>query len=303
MDKLRDNKFKSGFVSLIGRPNAGKSTLINTIIGQKIAITSNVVQTTRHRINGIYNSKDTQIVFVDTPGLHKPKDVLGQELNASVFQSIHDIDILTVLFDANTKIGAGDKWIINNLDKYNCPKICVLSKCDLIDSNEKINKIKIIDSYYNWNSIVCLSSKNNYNINAFIEEIEKFLPYGPKWYSQDEISDQPLSTLCAEYIREQVIKSVYEEIPHSIGVQINDYFFDKSKNIYYFYADVFVEKESQKGIVIGKSGANIKKIGSLAREELENLLSTKVFLDIEVKVKKNWRRNYNLVRKFGYTYE
>lgn len=302
MQELSD-KFKSGFVALLGRPNAGKSTLLNKIAGKKVAITSNVVQTTRHRVSAILNKPNLQAIFVDTPGLHKPKDVLGQELNASVFQATNDVDLIAVLFDVSKKIGAGDKWIVNKIKDINCPKICILSKCDLVNDIEKFAQVSCADKLLNWDALICLSAKDDYNIDAFISEVEQYLPYGPAWYPQNEYTDQSIDILAAEYVRERIIKNVYEEIPHSIGVELDDLYYDSKKKRYDIFVTAYVEKESQKGIVVGKDGKNIKKIGTEARADLEKLLNKHVFLSIDIKLKKNWRRDYNQVRRFGYTSE
>lgn len=297
------DKFKSGFVALVGRPNAGKSTLLNTIIGSKVAITSNVVQTTRHRIRAILNKDYMQTIFVDTPGLHKPIDVLGQELNEGVYQALSDCDIVCMLIDSNTNIGKGDLWVANKIKKLKCKKICVLSKIDLISNDQKMLQISNIENLLQWDSIVCLSSYNNYNIDALINEIYGFLPVGPLWFPKDVNTDQPLEVLIAEYIREKILRNVFDEVPHSVGLEIEQIDYQKNKNLYKIYANAYVEKKSQKGILIGKNGSAIKKISCEARTDLEKLLSAKVFLDIEVKIKKDWRKDYNQIRKFGYTVE
>lgn len=302
MNENQDN-FKSGFIAFVGRPNAGKSTLLNTVIGTKVAITSDVVQTTRHRIRGILNTKNMQAIFVDTPGVHKPLDVLGQELNESAFQAISDCDIVCVVIDASTKIGKGDAWICEKVKKLKCKKFCILSKIDLVDADKKMSQVEKADKLENWDSLICLSSKNKYNIDAFIEEIEGFLPNGPKWFLDDSNTDQPLEVLLAEYIREKINHNVFEEVPHSVGVNIEDMDYDNKKSLYKIYANVYVEKKSQKGIIIGAEGATIKKISTEARIDLEKLLNAKVFLNLEVKLSKDWRRDYNKVRKFGYTSE
>lgn len=283
----KSNNFKSGFVTLLGRPNAGKSTLLNTIIGQKIAITSDVVQTTRHRIRGILNNENSQIIFVDTPGLHKPIDVLGQELNESAFQASADCDVLAVLFDASQKIGSGDKWIVENIKNSSCKKICVLSKCDKVDDDAKLSQFEEARKLLDWDAIVCLSAQKNYNLDALIEEIESFLPVGPMWFPKDLSSDQPIEVMIAEYIREKIINNVYDEIPHSIGLEVESFEYSEKKNLYKIFAVAYVEKKSQKGIIIGKEGQAIKKISTEARVDLEKLLDAKVFLDLEVKLKKD----------------
>lgn len=299
----KDNNFKSGFIAFVGRPNSGKSTLLNAVIGKKIAITSNVVQTTRHRIRGILNTEDMQAIFIDTPGLHKPIDVLGQELNEGVYQASADCDVVVMFIDGSQKVGKGDKWVAEKINKLKCKKICVISKVDLIDSETKMQQVQNADSLENWDALICVSSLNNYNIDAFIEEVKNCLPYGPMWFPKDVNTDQPLDVMISEYIREKVIRNVMQEIPHSVGLEIEDIEFLDLKNLVKIYANAYVEKESQKGILIGKNGEAIKKISTEARIDLEKLLGRKVFLDLNIKVKKDWRRDYNQVRKFGYTQE
>lgn len=297
------NNFKSGFVTLVGRPNAGKSTLLNALIGTKVAITSDVVQTTRHRIRGILNKEGMQAIFIDTPGLHKPVDVLGQELNEGVFQAIADCDIVCMLIDASQKIGKGDAWVAEKIHKLKSKKFCILTKTDLVDADTKMAQVARASELENWDALICLSAVKNYKIDAFIEEVEHFLPEGPMWFPQDTNTDQPIEVMIAEYIREKIIRNVFEEVPHSVGLEVVELSFDEKKRINNIYAHAFVEHESQKGILIGKGGQTIKKISTEAREDLEKLLGTKVFLDLEIKVKKDWRRDYNQVRKFGYTAE
>lgn len=303
MPESKNNKFKSGFIAMVGRPNAGKSTLLNTIMGTKIAITSSVVQTTRNRIRAILNKDNYQAIFIDTPGLHKPVDVLGQELNEGVFQALTDLDVLLVLFDSSKHFGAGDKWVTDNIKKLSCPKICVLSKVDLIDDNTKVSQVDKVSKLLNWDAVVCLSSKDNYNIDVLLEEIEKFLPFGPLWFPKDVKTDQSQEMIIAEFIREKVLLNTYDEIPHSVGVDIDFLDYDEKKNLYKIYSNIYVEKNSQKGILIGKNANLIKNIGIEARTDLEKLLAAKVFLDLNVKVKKDWRKDYNQIRKLGYTSE
>lgn len=281
------NNFKSGFITFVGRPNAGKSTLLNAIIGDKVAITSNVAQTTRHRIRGILNKPNMQAIFIDTPGLHKPVDVLGQELNEGVFQAIADCDIVCMLIDASQKIGKGDAWVVDKIKNLKCAKFCILTKTDLIDGNTKMAQVANADKLTNWDALICLSSVKNYNLDAFVEEVTNFLPEGPKWFPQDAKTDQPLEVMVAEYIREKIIRNVFEEVPHAIGLEVAELDFDEKKKLYKIYAKAYTEKESQKGILVGKDGQTIKKISTEAREDLEKLLGAKVFLDLEVKLKKD----------------
>lgn len=282
-----NDKFKSGFIAFVGRPNAGKSTLLNAILGKKVAITSDVAQTTRHRIRAILNKKDMQLVFVDTPGLHKPHDVLGQELNEGAFQATSDCDVVCVLIDGSQDIGRGDKWVVEKIAKLKCPKICIISKVDLIDDDQKLKQVEAASELLKWDALVCLSSKSKYNVDALLEEISMFIPYGPIWFPGDVNTDQPLEVMIAEFIREKILHNMYEEVPHSIGVDIEDMEYIEKKNLYKIYANAYVEKKSQKGIVIGAGGKTIKTISTTARQDLEKLLDAKVFLDLEVKIKKD----------------
>lgn len=296
-------KFKSGFVALFGRPNAGKSTLINSIIGQKIAITSNVSQTTRHRIFGILNNDNMQAIFVDTPGIHKPNDVLGQELNQGAYQALNDCDIACFLVDSTQVISKGDVWVAEKLKKADCTKICLITKSDICSKETILKQVELADKMMHWDVLLVISSKTKYNLDFFIDEIYDFLPEGPKWYPQDTVTDQDIKVLIAEYIREKVLRNFHEEVPHAVGVDIDDIEYNKKKNLYKIYSSIYVEKKSQKGILIGREGNSLKNIGTQARLDLETLLDSRVFLDIQVKIKKNWRKDYNQIRKFGYTQE
>lgn len=294
--------FKSGFVALIGRPNAGKSTLINAIMGKKVAITSNTAQTTRHRFRAIYNTPTSQIILVDTPGLHKPHDALGEELNASACKALEDVDVVAMLIDAGQPIGKGDAWVARQLSHTHAKKICVLTKLDIcnksqVDTQREAAQ-KLIDTP--WDAMVGLSSVSGKNVSAFIEEVEFFLPSGPAWFPRDMSTDQPLEVMIAEYIREKILRSFSQEIPHAIGVALEEMHYSEKRDIYEISATIYVERNSQKGIIIGRGGAAIKKVGTQARIDLEKLLGSKVFLDLHVKVKKNWRRDINQIRRFGY---
>ena len=265
--------FKSGFVTLIGRPNAGKSTLLNTIMGKKIAITSNTAQTTRHRFRAVYTRDDMQMIIVDTPGLHKPHDALGEELNTSALKALEDVDVIAMLIDASKPVGRGDEWVAAQLDGPHCKhakKICVLSKGDLVTTEQ------------------------------MHEEVQCFLPEGPAWFPADMETDQPIEVIVAEFIREKILRTFRDEVPHSIGVTIEHMEYDKKKDLNRILARIYVERDSQKGIIIGKGGSAIKRIGQEAREDLEQLLGTRVYLDLMVKVKKNWRRDATQIRRFGY---
>lgn len=292
--------FKSGFVTLVGRPNAGKSTLLNAIMGKKIAITSNTVQTTRHRFRAVYSQDDFQMVVVDTPGLHKPQDALGEELNTSALKALEDVDVVAMLIDCSKPIGRGDEWVAEQVKRVRSKKICVLSKTDIATPEQISAQREAAEKLMVWDAMVALSSESGRNVDAFIEEVEYLLPEGPAWFPRDMETDQPMEVVVAEFIREKILRSFRDEVPHAIGVAVEEMEFVKKTNLNRIYATVFVERESQKGIIIGKRGASIKQIGVEARRDLEQLLGTRIFLDLSVKVKKNWRRDANQIRRFGY---
>ena len=292
--------FKSGFVTLVGRPNAGKSTLLNAIMGKKIAITSNTVQTTRHRFRAVYSQDDFQMVIVDTPGLHKPQDALGEELNTSALKALEDVDVVAMLIDCSKPIGRGDEWVAEQVKRARAKKICVLSKTDIATPEQISAQREAAEKFMVWDAMVALSSESGRNVDAFIEEVEYLLPEGPAWFPRDMETDQPMEVVVAEFIREKILRSFRDEVPHAIGVAVEEMEFVKKSNLNRIYATVFVERESQKGIIIGKRGASIKQIGTEARRDLEQLLGTRIFLDLSVKVKKNWRRDANQIRRFGY---
>lgn len=292
--------FKSGFVTLIGRPNAGKSTLLNAVMGKKIAITSNTAQTTRHRFRAVLTRDDFQMIIVDTPGLHKPHDALGEELNASALKALEDVDVVAMLIDASQPVGRGDEWVAAHLANVRSHKICVLSKTDLVSPEELDRQRQRAEQLCTWDAMVGCSSTTGRNVEAFIEEVVFLLPEGPAWFPRDMETDQPLEVVIAEFIREKILRSFDDEVPHAIGVQVEQLEYDRKKDLERVFANIYVERESQKGIIIGKKGAAIKAIGTEARSDLEQLLGCRVFLDLSVKVKKNWRRDANQIRRFGY---
>ena len=291
--------FKSGFVTLVGRPNAGKSTLINAIMGKKIAITSDTAQTTRHRFRAVLTREDFQLILVDTPGLHKPHDALGEELNTSALKALEDVDVVAMLIDASQPIGRGDEWVAEQLSRVRSKKICVLSKLDLATEKQISAQREAAEALGTWDAMVGLSSATGKNVDAFVEEVQFLLPEGPAWFPADMETDQPLEVMVAEFIREKILRNFFDEVPHAIGVAVEEMEFEKP-NLYRIYAVIYVERDSQKGIIIGKRGAAIKRIGTEARKDLELLLGAKVFLDLSVKVRKNWRRDANQIRRFGY---
>lgn len=293
-------RFKSGFVTLLGRPNAGKSTLLNALMGKKIAITSDTAQTTRHRFRAVYTEDDFQIIIVDTPGLHKPHDALGEELNISALKALEDVDVVAMLVDATQPVGRGDEWVANQLHNIHSRKICIISKIDLANDEQLAHQREAVCALGKWDAVVELSSKTGKNIDTFVEKVVYLLPEGPAWFPPDMQTDQPLEVMVAEFIREKILRSFHDEVPHAIGVQIEEMRYNRKKDLTHILARIYVEHDSQKGIIIGKKGSAIKQISMEARKDLEQLLGTRVYLDIMVKVKKNWRRDANQIRRFGY---
>lgn len=297
---LDEKSFRSGFVTFVGRPNAGKSTLLNTIMGKKIAITSDTAQTTRHRFRAVKTTDDYQLVMVDTPGLHKPHDALGEELNTSALKALEDVDVAAFLIDASQDVGRGDEWVANQLAKVDTVRILVLTKTDLVDQQKLQEQRGLAEKLGEWDDIVECSSVSGEGVDLFIEKVVELLPPGPLWFPADMETDQPIEVVVAEFVREKILQSFHDEIPHAIGVQTEEISYNRKKKITSIRAIVYVEHESQKGMVIGKGGASIKRIGSEARVDLERIMGNKVFLDLAVKVKKNWRRDATQIRRFGY---
>lgn len=293
-----NKNFKSGFVTLIGRPNVGKSTLMNCLIGQKIAITSNKPQTTRNRIQTVYTSDEGQIVFLDTPGIHKAKNKLGDYMVNIAERTLTEVDVILWLVEPTTYIGAGEKHIIEQLKKVKTPVILVINKIDTVKKEEILLFIDAYRKELDFQEIVPVSALKDNNTDTLIECIMKYLPYGPAFYDEDTITDQPQRQIVAELIREKALRCLDEEIPHGIAVSIEGMKF--KKNIVDIDATIVCERESHKGIIIGKQGAMLKKIGSQARREIEEMLEMKVNLQLWVKVKKDWRDSDFLLKNFGY---
>ena len=297
---MKDN-YKAGFVSIIGRPNVGKSTLMNHIIGQKIAITSSKPQTTRNRIQTVYTCDDGQIVFVDTPGIHKAKNKLGDYMVNTAYGSMNGVDVLLWLVEPTTYIGAGEKSILEQIKKAKLPTILVINK---IDTVKKAEILPVIDTYskeYDFEQIIPVSAKKGEGISELINNIMKYLPYGQPFYDEDTITDQPERQIVAEMISEKVLRSMGDEIPHGVAVAIDSMKYEgKMCNI---DATIICERDSHKGMIIGKHGSKLKEIGSLARVDIEDMLDCKVFLQLWVKVKKDWRDSDFLLKNFGYNPE
>lgn len=289
---------KSGFAALIGRPNVGKSTLMNQLIGQKIAITSNKPQTTRNRIQTVYTSPEGQIVFLDTPGIHKAKNKLGAYMVNTAQQTLREVDVILWLVEPSTFIGAGEKHILEQLKKVNTPVILVINKIDMVKKEELLPCIDAYRQEQEFAEIVPVSARSGENAQELLSCIFKYLPYGPAFYDEDTITDQPQRQIVAELIREKALHSLEEEIPHGIAVTIERMKF--GKNLVEIDATIICERDSHKGIIIGKQGSMLKKIGSTARYEIEKMLDQKVNLQLWVKVKKDWRDSDFLLKNFGY---
>lgn len=294
--------FRSGFVALVGRPNAGKSTLTNALVGSKVSITSDTPQTTRHRISAVVNREQSQVVLVDTPGLHKAVDALGEEINRAALSGLEGVDIVAFLVDATKPIGKGDAWISEQIKKLKAPhaKILVITKIDLAKPEQVTEQLERAHELGNFDAVIALSAKNGFNLDEFVALIETYLEEGPLWFPRDMASDQPIEIMIAEFIREKVLRNTFDELPHAVGVSVEELEFNEKNNLSKIYANIYVERDSQKGIIVGKGGALIKEIGTLARKDLERLLDTRVFLDLRVKVKKNWRKDESQIKRFGY---
>lgn len=296
---MEENKqYKSGFAALIGRPNVGKSTLMNCLIGQKIAITSKKPQTTRNKIQTVYTSDEGQIVFVDTPGIHKAKNKLGDYMVSVAEHSLKEVDVVLWLVEPTDYIGAGEQHIVEQLSKLKVPVILVINKIDTVKREQLLVYIDAYRKLMDFAEIVPVSALKDDNTDTLIQLIFKYLPYGPAFYDEDTITDQPMRQIVAELIREKVLRSIDEEIPHGVAVTIESMKF--SKKIVDIDATIICEKDSHKGIIIGKGGSMLKKIGSLARPEIEDLLEQHVNLQLWVKVKKDWRDSDYLIKNFGY---
>lgn len=296
---MKEN-FKSGFVAIIGRPNVGKSTLMNHLIGQKIAITSKKPQTTRNKIQTVYTCEDGQIIFLDTPGIHKAKNKLGEYMVNVAEQTLKDVDVILWLVEPTTYIGAGEKHIAEQLQKTSLPVILVINKVDTV---KKEDILQVIDNYrklYDFAEIIPASAMRGQNTKDIVNSLFKYMPYGPMFYDEDTVTDQPQRQIVAEIIREKALHALDEEIPHGIAVTIEKMRERKGQHIVDIEATIICERDSQKGIIIGKQGSMLKKIGSNARFEIEKMLEERVNLKIWVKVKKDWRDSDTLMKNFGY---
>lgn len=289
---------KSGFVSFVGRPNVGKSTLINSVIGTKIAITSKVANTTRNIIQGIYNDEESQIVFVDTPGIHKPNNKLGQMLNKGAYYSIEDVDIVCFLVDAKAGLGRGDKYILERLKQIDKPVILVINKIDGLSKEEIFLKINEYKDLYNFKEIVPVSAIKNTNTKELIKTIKNYLPDSIKYFDENMTTNKSIEFMISEIVREKILNLTKEEVPHSVTCITEKMIKDKDKNI--INVAIIVDRDSLKKIIIGKNGQMVKKIGSLARQDIESLLNTKVYLELYVKTIEKWRDREKYLNEFRF---
>lgn len=293
-------QYKSGFVTLIGRPNVGKSTLMNHLIGQKIAITSNKPQTTRNRIQTVYTSEEGQIIFLDTPGIHKAKNKLGEYMVSVAERTLQEVDVVLWLVEPSTFIGAGERHIAEQLAKTQTPVFLVINKIDTVSKADILTYIAAYKDILDFAEIIPVSALKGVNTEELIQTMFRYLPEGPQFYDEDTITDQPERQIVAEMIREKALRNLSEEIPHGIAVAIDRMRERPQGNLIDIDATIVCEKDSHKGIIIGKKGAMLKKIGSQARQDMENLLDCKVNLKLWVKVKKDWRDSDFLIKNFGY---
>lgn len=296
----QEKKYKSGFATLIGRPNVGKSTLMNQLIGQKIAITSNKPQTTRNRIQTVYTEEQGQIIFLDTPGIHQAKNKLGEFMVNIAERTINEVDVILWLVEPSTFIGAGEQHIIEKLNKSKTPVILVINKIDMVKKGEILTFIEAYKDKCNFAEIVPVSALKGENKQQLIDVIFKYLPNGPMYFDEDTVTDQPERQIVAELIREKALRLLNDEIPHGIAVTIERMKERPGGKVIDIDATIICERDSHKGIIIGKQGAMLKNIGMKARVEIENLLDTKVFLQLWVKVKKEWRDSDFLIKNYGY---
>ena len=296
----KEESYRSGFVTILGRPNVGKSTLLNQLAGQKIAIMSDKPQTTRNKIQAVLTRENVQIVFIDTPGMHKPKHKLGEFMVGEVYRALKEVEAVFFVLDASEEIGGGDRFVAEALAKIDTPIFVLLNKVDLISSERLAQVQEEVKGLGSFARIIPLSAKTGENVEFLIKELISLLPEGPQYYPEDMVTDQPERLIIAEMIREKALQLTREEVPHAIGVEVEEVTKRPKKETIYVRAVIYVERESQKGIVVGKKGAMLKQIGQLARTDVENLLGSPIFLDLWVKVKEDWRNRENMLHFLGY---
>ncbi|TLS39365.1 GTPase Era [Pseudalkalibacillus caeni] len=297
---MNNNGFKSGFVSIIGRPNVGKSTLLNYVIGQKIAIMSDKPQTTRNKVQGVYTSNDAQVIFIDTPGIHKPKHKLGDFMTKIAQNTLNEVDLILFVINAEEGYGRGDQFIIDRLKQTKRPVFLVINKIDKVHPDELFPLINFYKDKLEFKEIIPISALEGNNVNTLLNQITEYLEEGPQYYPADHVTDHPERFIVSELVREKVLHLTREEIPHSVTVVTEQMKKREDSNIIDIHATIIVERSSQKGIIIGKQGKMLKEVGQRARQDIEALLGSKVFLELWVKVQKDWRNKMSSLRDFGY---
>lgn len=297
---MKENKpYKSGFVAIIGRPNVGKSTLLNRLVGQKIAIMSDKAQTTRNKIQGVYTDDDAQLVFIDTPGIHKPKHALGDFMLKTAYSALRGVDAVLVVVNATEKIGPGDRLIMEKVKDMTVPVYLLINKIDLISNEELFHVIASYADEQEFDQVFPISAIEGNNVSEMVNSLKAVMPAGPQYYPADQVMDHPEYFVVAEFIREKILMLTREEIPHSVAVQVQSMQRNENNKIE-VQATIIVERKSQKGIIIGAQGSMIKKIGHLARRDIETLLDDKVYLDLWVKIQRDWRDRQSSLNEYGY---
>lgn len=298
MDEEQD--YRSGFVGIIGRPNVGKSTLLNSLVHHKVSIISEKPQTTRNRIRAVVTRPDSQLVFVDTPGFHKPKDALGERLNSMVRSTMRDVDAVVFVLDGTQTIGSGDVFIASELSKVRNPVVGVVNKIDLLGEDKISSQVEVTRHLFSFVEVIPVSSKLGLNVAGLVDTLEKFMPQGPMYFPEGTVSDQPERVLIAELIREKALELTRDEVPHSVAVIVEQAATREGGELVDVEAVIYVERDSQKGIIVGKGGRMIKEIGTRARRDIEPLLGNQIFLDLRVKVEKDWSKNPEFVKRLDY---
>lgn len=291
--------YKSGFVAIVGRPNVGKSTFLNRVVGQKIAIMSNTAQTTRNKIQGIYTTDEAQIVFIDTPGVHKPKSKLGDYMVQSAMSALNEVDAVLFMVNAAEKRGAGDNFIIDRLKNVKAPVYLLINKIDQVKPDDLLPVMEQYQTALPWKAVYPISALEGNNVDELLTGLVEQMPNGPQYYPADQVTDHPERFVVSELIREKIFMLTREEVPHSVAVEIES-MKQKDEDHVHIEATIIVERPTQKGIMIGKGGSMLKKIGTLARQDIEHLLGSKVYLQLWVKVQPNWRDKSTLLKSYGY---
>jgi GTPase len=295
------DKFKCGFVAVVGRPNAGKSTLVNRLVGEKVAIVTSRPQTTRNRIQGVVNRANAQVVLIDTPGLHRPDSALGRQMMSEVDAAMDAVDVVALILDAAEDFGAGDRRAIERVRRFDGTRLLLLNKIDRIPKARLLPIIEASTKLGNFDKIIPISALNGEGVELVLEKIIERLPAGPPHFPADQYTDQPERFLAAEIVREKAMEATTQEVPHAVAVLVDS--FEEGEKLIRIRATIYVEREGQKGILIGRGGASLKNIGTAARKELESILSSKIFLELFVKVQRNWRENAQLVRQLDWRWQ